>query len=87
MKDFIMAAFPWVLMGLALVIIFANYSRIKKQTDEKENNYSGEGMCLGMCFGVALSATGLFDLSIGISLGLLVGLVIGSYIKKKKIKM
>ena len=82
MKDFIMAAFPWVLMGLALAIIFANYSRLKKQTDKTENNFSGEGMCLGMCFGVALSTTGLFDLSIGISLGLLVGLVIGSSIKK-----
>ena len=91
MKDFILAALPWVVMGLTLAIFLA--FRAKRKTDgteasadtetkKTEGDHSSEGISLGMCFGVAFGI--MFDqLALGISLGMLLGLAIGMGIKKK----
>lgn len=78
MKDFLINALPWVIIGCCLALLFAFRGRIKQQ------NYMTEGMCIGMCIGVALGSTGLLNLGIGVSLGLLVGLIAGLLIKKEK---
>lgn len=91
MKDFIMAALPWVIMGISIAILVTNASKVKKaiksnttdkEETKKDDNYMSEGMCIGMSLGVVFGTTGIFDLGTGISLGMLVGLVIGMYIKK-----
>ena len=82
MKDFIMAALPWICMGLLLAIFFARSAR-KKKGNEKPENYGTEGMCFGMCFGTALGTALGNNTGIGISIGMLLGLVIGSSIEKK----
>lgn len=98
MVDFLLAALPWVIMGIAIAVIAANFSRIKRKpnTKEQENsveanspntengeNYMSVGMCLGMCVGTVFSSTGMIPLSYGISFGMLIGMVAGMRIQKK----
>lgn len=93
MKDFIMAALPWICIGLAIAIFAVNASKKAnnktqsdidtKDSEQEEDNYMAIGMCLGMCLGCALGATGIISISYGISFGMLIGMVIGSTIKKQ----
>ena len=98
MADFLLAALPWVVMGIAVAVMLVNFNRKKselniekqKGTDEEnskstegENDYMSVGMCLGMCFGSVLSLSGIVTLSYGISFGMLIGMTIGMYIKKR----
>ena len=81
--DFLSAASPWICMGLLLAIFFAKGARKKKDNKQKEN-YSTEGLALGMCFGTAIGTSLGSNTSIGLTLGMLAGYVIGSFIEKKK---
>lgn len=75
MKDFIEAALPFVLCGIAIICLLMN--RNKKDT------YLCEGMCLGMCFGSMLGAMFTSYLGLTLTLGMLLGEVIGSFFSKK----
>lgn len=81
MADFIKSALPFVIIGICLAIIFANYH--KKGDDDDTKNYLTEGMCLGMCLGVSFSTLIHINMGIGISLGMLIGETIGILIKKE----
>lgn len=81
MKDFILAALPWVAIGLCLAIFFARSAKKEKKTTE---NYGTEGMSVGMCIGVALGTCFEGGVGVGISIGMLLGLSIGSCIPKNK---
>lgn len=98
MTDFLLAALPWVLIGIAIAIIAANIGRKKKKLNAKgqenpdeadshnidyKENYMSQEMCLGMCIGTVLSSTGIVPLSYGISFGMLIGMVVGICIKKR----
>ena len=48
MKEFILSALSWVIIGLCIVVICAN----KKS---KKNDYISEGMCIGMSLGILFS--------------------------------
>lgn len=76
MKDFIIAALPFVVIGICLAVICANY-----KTDKK--TYCSEGMAIGMCFGVAVASTLHINFGLGISIGMLIGEAIGIGIEKK----
>ena len=94
MVDFLLAALPWVLMGVAVILFARHHAKSKRRTgndaeteqpgDEKKSgeNRMAEGMSLGMCFGVAISSSGVCDLAIGISMGMLLGMLVGMNIKK-----
>lgn len=77
MKDFIMAALPWLCIGVAIALCAVNFHNSKKakQEERQYDNYISEGMCLGMCVGLMLGVEYL-------SYGLLVGMVIGMCIRK-----
>ena len=79
MKDFMMAALPWICIGIAIALFAANHGAAKKakDSDKEYGNYMTEGMCLGMCVGTALGGNGLIY-------GMLGGLVVGMLIKKEK---
>lgn len=77
MKDFITAALPWIIIGIAIALLAVNAGKRKKGDDNMS-----EGMCIGMCIGVALGASGVIDLGLGISLGMLAGMAVGSCVKK-----
>ena len=80
--DFVMAALPWLTMGLMLAI-FAARENSRKNNPEKEDNYGSEGMTLGMCFGTAIASAMKQDIGLGISIGMLMGLAAGTSMKKK----
>ena len=80
--DFIMAALPWMAMGLMLAI-FAVRENSRKNNPEKEDNYGREGMTLGMCFRTAIASAMKQDIGLGISIGMLMGLAAGTSRKKK----
>ena len=100
MKDFVMAALPWVLMGLALAIWAA--SAAKKARKRKEDSKEGDNAIPkeeremkeaesdysteGMCVGMCIGVIiwNLFELAYGLGLGMLIGLTVGSLIKKEK---
>ena len=81
MKDFIMAVLPWICMGLALAIFFAQSAR-RIKNEKETDNYGSEGMALGMCFGVAIGTAMGINTGIGLSLGMLLGFAIGLSIEK-----
>lgn len=98
MLDFLLAALPWMIMGIAVAIAAVNFSgkrekfniEEQKEIDEKksrsteeEKDYMSLGMCFGMCFGSMLGSLGVVSLSYGISFGMLIGMVLGMCIKKK----
>lgn len=76
MKGFILAALPYLIIGVCLAIIFAYYKK-EKQT------YCSEGMSIGMCLGLVLSTSLKFNIGLGLSLGMLIGETIGILIEKK----
>lgn len=76
MKEFIMACLPFVIMGVAVVIVIVNSKKNKK-------NYITEGMILGMSFGLMISNYFNGNMGLGLSLGMLIGEAIGSFVKKK----
>ncbi len=76
MKEFIIACLPFVVMGVAVVIVIVNSKKNKK-------NYITEGMILGMSFGLMISNCFDGNMGLGLSLGMLIGEAIGSFVKKK----
>ena len=78
MKDFILAALPFIIIGICLAIICANYKKDKK-------TYCTDGMSIGMCLGVAISSLLGINIGLGISLGMLIGETIGILFEKKDI--
>lgn len=81
MKEFVIAALPWIVIGLVLIVYFVK--RKSSEQNEKVADYSTEGMCMGICFGSAIGATNIINIGTAISLGMLVGLLIGMLIKKE----
>ena len=82
MRDFIMAALPLVVVGIALAVFFTGRAG-KKKKQEKESGYEAEGMSLGMCFGAAVGAIFPEYIGVTLSVGMLIGLVVGMCFGKK----
>ena len=81
MRDFIMAAVPLVVVGIALAVFFTGRAG-KKKKQEKESGYEAERMSLGMCFGAAVGAIFPEYIGVTLSVGMLIGLVVGMCVKK-----
>lgn len=80
-----MAALPWVLLGLAVALCAAGYAAEKEQDGRKRWKPILVGLGIGMLLGVVLSLCGLFEnLAPGVSLGALLGLVVGINVKSKR---
>lgn len=78
MKDFILAAIPFIIIGISVAIIIVNNNKSKE-------SYICEGMCIGMSFGLLLGTSFSNEhLGMFLSMGMLIGEAIGSYIKKDK---
>lgn len=53
MRDFIMAAVPLVVVGIALAVFFAGLAE-KKKKQEKKNGYEAMGMLVGLLAGMCV---------------------------------
>lgn len=96
MKDFIIAALPWVIMGIALAIFASKNAKMSQareagEVDEEAKarlkNQMTQWMCIGLVVVVFLS--GAFEqvstaigVSFGALIGMLVGMVFGMKLKK-----
>lgn len=83
MKEFVVNALPFVVLGISLAIICINMHNHKT----KDNTYVIEGMGIGIAFGVCFSYLfpNFLDLVTLIPMGMLVGEACGICIKKNKI--
>lgn len=86
MKEFLLAAVPWIITGLCVAILAVQMSRkrSKGKDGEKKENFMVEGMCIGMCIGMCCEASLGFTPGTGLCVGMLVGEVIGMMIPKEK---
>ncbi len=81
--SFIGTAAPWFAVGLVIVILVVRCA-INKRTDKKrDENYSLEGMSLGMCFGLLIGTMFENYVGVGISVGMIIGLAIGTCVPKR----
>lgn len=81
MNEFISAALPWVLAGLALAILAVNHS-MEQQKDEKRGARIATGAGLGLLLGVTLNSCGWWhDHALGLVLGPLWGMALASLFK------
>ncbi|MBD3109908.1 DUF2700 domain-containing protein [Bacillus sp. AGMB 02131] len=90
MKDFILAALPWVVLGITVAIAMVNIKgdKARKEDREKIGNYMSVGMSIGMCFGIAIGLAfdemlGRNGLTYGICFGMLGGMVIGKGVGRR----
>ena len=84
MKEFILAALPLVLMGLALAVLAANHIT-EKQKDEKRGARLAMGAGLGLLLGVTLNSCRLWESHLlGLALGPLWGMAIASLISREE---
>lgn len=86
MREFFMAAVPWVITGLcvAVLAVHTKQNRSKGKDGEKKESFMVEGMCIGMCIGMCCEANLGFTPGTGMCVGMLVGEVIGMMIPKEK---
>ncbi len=81
MRDFLLAALPWVLAGVAAAILCAGNSRKREKDDER----IAIGMCLGLLLGMALNGCDLWENhAIGLALGPLWGMALANLTGGKK---
>lgn len=78
MKEFIMAALPFIILGLCIIIII----KFNMDDKNKDNTYILEGMGLGMSFGLMIGSALKYDIGLCLSLGMIIGEVIGYSLTK-----
>ena len=85
MKEFILAALPWVLCGIAVAIICANLAGNNQKTQKKFDRRMALGLSLGLMFGPALNAAGLWsNHGLGLALGPLWGMALALLLPDQK---
>lgn len=86
MKEFMAAAFPWLLTGLALAVIAAAFAKAQiKETEKNLARRTAAGACLGLLFGVALGSSGFRGShAFCVAAGPLWGMAVASLISSNK---
>ena len=79
-KDFVLAALPWVLAGIAVAILCAGMGTRKARENSKAlEERMAVGMALGLIAGVALNYCGLWEShALGVALGPLWGMALAT---------
>ena len=82
MKDFILAALPRVLCGIAVAIICVQSAHRKE--NKNADRHIAMGLAIGLMLGPAINSIGLWENhGIGIALGPLWGMALASMFKGK----
>ena len=79
-KDFVLAALPWVLAGIAVAILCAGMgTRKAKENSKALEEHMAVGTALGLMAGVALNYCGLWEShALGLTLGPLWGMALAT---------
>lgn len=88
MKEFLNAALPWILVGVAIAITTVGYSKEQKKERKEQKRLQLLFMSLGLILGVAINSINLFscDHSLVLSICTLWGLAIGTFMDAKEKK-
>lgn len=78
MKDFISSAFPWIIMGIAIIVIVMNNIRHKGKQD-----YGYVGSVIGISIFAIIGTIQGNHISVYVPLGILLGLAIGTCFTKE----
>ena len=79
MKEFVSAALPWLLTGIALAILAVNHG-MENQKDGKRRARIAMGAGFGLLLGVVLNSCGLWESHVlGLVLGPLWGMALGAF--------
>ena len=78
MMEFIFAALPWVMFGLALAIYFSRVGTKKAGDGKGDIGRLNFGFCSGVIAGAVVSFLGLVPLGVGLGMGALLGVLFGS---------
>lgn len=86
MKDFIFAALPWILVGVAIAITAVGYAKEQKKERKEQKRLQLVFMSLGLILGVAINGMNLIscDHSLVLSICTLWGLAIGTFMDAKE---
>lgn len=77
------STFCWVAAGLVVAVLVIRSSAQKKGNKNQDDNYSLEGMSLGMCFGLLIGTMFENYMGVAISIGMIIGLIMGTLTPKK----
>lgn len=84
-RDFILAALPWVLCGVALALLCGGLGKKGNSKNKKLDERLGLGAALGLLAGVALNSTDLCrDHTVVLALGPLWGMAMAVYWPESK---
>lgn len=79
MKEFVIAALPWVMCGLAVAILCVRLGRQDGSKGQRLDQSMATGAALGLLLGVTLNGCGLWENhALGFSLGPLWGMALAS---------
>ena len=85
MKDFILAALPWVVCGIAVAIICTKLGSSTEGTEKKTDQKIALGMAMGLMLSPVINSIGLWkNYGIGIALSCLVGMAIAMLCETKE---
>ena len=89
MQEFMSAAFPWILTGIAIAIACAGSVRNGEEKEKKEwQQLLGGGLGFGLLVGVMLNICGFWENhAIGLSIGSLFGVMMASLWKANHDKL
>lgn len=85
MKEFVSAALPLIMVGVALAVLAVNFSKEKQKDEEEKDGKQGGriamGVGFGLLFGVALNNCGLWENHVlGLTLGVLWGIALSTLV-------
>lgn len=83
MLDFVKSASSFVLLGLVIIVLYADS---QDSMLHKDKDHLVEGMIIGVCISAALATSLNLDLGLWMSLGMLCGEICGICWKKKTTK-
>ena len=78
MMEFVFAALPWVMFGLALAIYFSKVGAKKAGDGKGDIGRLNFGLCSGLAAGAVVSLLGLVPLGVGLGMGALLGVLFGA---------
>ena len=78
MMEFLFAALPWVMMGLALAIYFSKVGAKRAGDTKGDVGRLNFGLGMGLSAGGLVSFLGLVSPGLGLGLGMLLGVLFGA---------
>lgn len=88
MKEFLNAALPWILVGVAIAITTVGYAKEQKKERKEQKRLQLLFMSLGLILGVTINSMDMLpcDHSLVLSICTLWGLAIGTFVEAKEKK-